>query len=38
MTLKQRLASIGLGRRAEEDEPAGADDASRRIDARNRAL
>src|SRR6266702_3442248 len=35
MTLMQRLASVGLGRRAEKDEPNGANAASRTLDPRN---
>jgi len=35
MTLMRRLASVGLGRTAEEGRPAGADDASCTIDASN---
>jgi cell division protein FtsZ len=38
MTLMQRLASIGLGRRAEEDEPKGANAASRTLDPRNSSV
>jgi len=38
MTLMQRLASIGLGRMAEEDEPNGANAASRTLDPRNSSL
>ena len=38
MTLMQRLASIGLGRMTEEDEPNGANAASRTLDPRNSSL
>ena len=38
MTLMQRLASIGLGRRAEEDEPKGANAASRTLEPRNSSV
>jgi cell division protein FtsZ len=37
-TLMQRLASIGLGRRAEEDEPSGANAASRTLEPRNTSV
>ena len=38
MTLMQRLASIGLGRRADEDEPKGANAASRTLEPRNSSV
>ena len=38
MTLMQRLASIGLGRMAEEDAPNGANAASRTLDPRDSSL
>jgi cell division protein FtsZ len=38
MTLMERLASIGLGRRAGEDEPKGANAASRTLEPRNSSV